>query len=178
MTPTTPSPSAWTHLRATLDPITRRLTGNYLAYSLNHSEYISTEYGTPELFRGYLTAKGYVPQRLSAAKRHPESGRLHVVSMRRRPREHPDAVAGTALAEYAPRVCQFHVHAFGTDVRPYLDVFSHLELAPDIRLLGNESVSDAISRIKMHYKPTYDFPDADRKTVNYLRGVKDPALDL
>jgi len=165
-------PTPWTRLRAAVDPVTRKTLGLYAAYSLTSEEYIGT------VKTDTFTPEGFSPERLSAAKRHPESGRLHVASLTRTPDEHPDAALGTGLVEYDPGQTQFHVHAFNTDVTGFLDVFSHYELRPTLRPVADENWGEAISRMAAHYRPTWDRPNVAREEWTYLRGVEDPVLDI
>lgn len=153
----TPTPSRWTRCRAAADPYTRRYLSLYTAYPLDRSEYVATVTGEIDALRTRLRAAGYTPQRLSAAKRHPETGRLHLLSMRRVPDEHPADAYGAAVASYPPQSCQYHLHAFPSPVHGQFDVFAHYELRPLIHPIE-------------HYRPTYG--------DTYLRGVADPALDL
>lgn len=170
----TPTPSAWTQLRAAVDPFTRRTLGLYSAYSLTSEEYIGTAHRSFPDLKATLEAAGYTPQKLSAAKRHPESGKLHLLSMRRVPDLHPfDPILGTGLKEWDGNQCQFHLHAFATDVSGFYDIFMHYELRPDFfRPTFNPE------RLREHYRPQYDFDHVDREKWTYLRGIQDPALDL
>lgn len=174
----TPTPSAWTQLRARVDPFTRRTLGLYSAYELTPEEYVTTVGNDNNALSKLCRDIGYEPQVLSAAKRHPGSGRLHVMSLRRRPSTHPPAALGSGLDDYDPRECQLHLHAFNTDVSGFVDVFTHYELAPDLRRLGNETWGGALARWREHYRPQYDFDHVDFGVVTYLRGIQDPALDL
>lgn len=155
-----PSPSLWTHARAALDPYARRWTGQYLAYPLTREEYVATVDYPLAVLKRHLRNCGYGAQRLSAAKRHPETKELHVLSMRKVPDLHPFDAVGTELAEYSPRSCQFHVHAFPSVTGTGLDVYSHYEYRPFTAPLR-------------HYRPTYDRDDTPRTEWTYLRGVTD-----
>lgn len=149
-------PSRWTRFRALLDPLAR-LFGYYTAYSLSSPEYVGTlKQSIPET-HNYLKHNAYQPQRLSAAKRHPDHGRLHDLSLRYIPSTHPDGALGTPLAqEFDPEECQFHVHIFRT--AEGVDVFSHYESRPD---LMRPNISR--KRLRTHYRPTWD--------ETYLRGI-------
>lgn len=173
-----PTPTLWTRLRAAADPFTRRTLGLYSAYALTPEEYVTTCGNDNNALGKLLADRGYEPARLSAAKRHPATGRLHVLSMRRRPETHPFAVAGTALEGTDPRRCQFHVHAMNTDVSGFVDVFAHYEYAPDLRPLGGETWREALARCRAHYRPTWDREDVNREEWTYLRGVEDPEAEL
>lgn len=145
-------PSVWTRLRGALDPLAR-VYGQYTAYRLHINEHVGHVDGmsVPDA-RDYLKAKGYTPQYLSAAKRHPETGQLHDLSYRRVPDAHPIEAEGTPIAKKSPRLCQYHVHAFR--VGGGVDWFSHYEYRPLM--------------LMKHYRPEYG--------ATYLRGVSD--LDI
>lgn len=167
-----PVPSAWTRLREAADPLARSI-GLYTAYTLPESEYVgsvdrlSVDPYTPTLtfadLRDYLAAHGYEPQYLSAAKRHPETGSLHLLSVRRVPDEHPEAVAGTALSDHPPGACQYHVHVCPGPVDGQYDLFSHYELRPLPMAVAGESCREAVARSARHYRPQ----------GAYLQGVTD-----
>jgi len=167
------TPTAWTRLRAAVDPFTRKTFGLYAAYPLTSQEYIGT---VKRADIDALADKGYEPERLSAAKRHPSSGRLHVASLRRVPSAHPSAAEGTALASYLSNQCQYHVHAFPTDADGFYDCFSHYELRPDLRPVAGETWSEAFDRMAAHYRPTWDRPYIDMNNWSYLRAVTDLTL--
>lgn len=152
-------PTLWTRLRGAVDPYTRRTLGLYTAYPLDCREHIATWNASLGLFRKSITNLGYEPQRLSAAKRHPQTGTLHALSMRRVPDRHPDDAEGTAIArEYDPEQCQYHLHAI--EVNGGYDIFSHYELSPSILHPRPNP-----ARLREHYRPTYG--------STYLRGVSD-----
>lgn len=140
--------SAWTRLRAALDPLARRYN-LYTAYTIGNSEFVGTMDGTVADAREQLRANGYTPQYLSAAKRLPGTGQLHDLSYRHVPETHPSAWTDD---RFAPSECQYHVHAFATD--DAVRLFSHYEVRPDTwRPLA----------LRTHYRPAYG--------QTYLRGV-------
>lgn len=149
-------PSSWTRFRAFLDPIARRF-GYYTSYSLSSPEYVGTLTQSLADIHYYLEQNAYQPQRLSAAKRHPDHGRLHDLSMRYVPSTHPDAAFDTPLVEdFRPEECQFHVHAFRTSYG--VEVFSHYEARPDLT-----QPTPSFERLRTHYRPSWD--------ETYLRGI-------
>lgn len=160
-------PSRWTRLRAHLDSVAR-LFGGYTAYTLSREEYIGSVYlpgGARDAYT-FLTKNGYEPQYLSAAKRHPETGALHELSMRNVPERHPPAtVTDDWMADiafhYNPSECQYHVHVFEHD--GIVEYFSHYELRPDVF-----GPSFSVGRLREHYRPEYG--------ETYLRGVSDLGL--
>ena len=152
--------SLWTDIRAAADPFARRL-GGYTAYRLSTMEYVGRvryPLGVHDA-RDHLESKGYEPQALSAAKRHPNTGALHDLSYRRVPEEHPDGADGATIADaYDPDECQLHVHVFET--AGWLEWFSHYELRPDVF-----RPSFSYDRLAEHFRPT--------PGETYLRGVTD-----
>lgn len=151
--------SSWTRLRDAVDPLTRELLGLYAAYDLDPDELARTApWRTKDEARSFLRERGYEPQHLSAAKRHPDDGRLHDLSYRRVPSVHPPEVDATALQDWPPDACQYHAHVFVYDSGA--DVFSHYELRPDFF-----APSFSIQRLRTHYRPRYG--------QDYLLGVSD-----
>lgn len=146
-------PSAWTLLRAALDPLARAY-GYYMAYTIGHDEYVGAlgDGYTLRDARKYLRQNDYEPQYLSAAKRLPVTGELHDLSYRRVPTAHPDEWSDP---RFAPEECQYHVHVWQSDGGPLF--FSHYETRPD-------RVGTAVE----HYRPT--------PGRTYLRGVTDLEL--
>lgn len=162
-------PSTWTELRGAIDPLVRPFD-LYTAYPLSEKERIGTTPTGPkgvDRARRRLRDRGYEPQYLSAAKRHPRTGQLHDLSFRRVPHEHPfeilkpDAEA-FAIQSWRPAECQYHVHVF--DLGDVLDWFSHYELRPDFFKPDLDVV-----RLTTHYRPRYG--------EEYLRGVTDLGLN-
>lgn len=154
-------PTLWTRLRAAADPITRQL-GFYTAYPLTEHEYVGEADLSVSGAIHYLRQNAYRAQLLSAAKRHPNTNRLHDLSYRRVPNQHPADAAGSELVErFDPSECQLHVHGFERDGR--LEFYSHYETRPDF---WNPSIS--FTRLRTHYHPTYG--------ATYLRGITD--LDI
>jgi len=161
-------PSAWTHLRAAVDPLVRPYH-LYTAYPLTDAEHIGTVAGESiRDARRALGMAGYEPQYLSAAKRHPETGALHDLSYRKVPDIHPvfDPIVSGGLKPYDAEQCQLHVHAF--DVPDGVAFYSHYELRPDLRPVAGETIGEAYRRLRTHYRPEYG--------DTYLRGVTDLPL--
>lgn len=146
--------SVFAQFLAALDPVARRF-GVYTAYRLSAKEYLGAVLFPLELrdARDYLRANDYEPHALAATKRHPETGQLHDLSYRRVPTEHPDAVENSAIADYDPQDCQYHVHCWVT--KRGVEFFSHYELRP-------------LKAPFEHYRPRYG--------STYHRGVTD--LDI
>jgi len=153
-------PTPWTELRALADPIARQF-GYYTAYPLHVDEYLGT-FDLSDVI-AFLRNNGYSPQRLSAAKRHPETNQLHDASFRRVPSEHPAGARGTRIADlFEPEQCQYHVHAFERENG--VEFFSHYEARPDF---FQPNVS--LTRLRTHYRPDWG--------ETYLIGVTDLELD-
>lgn len=153
-------PSTWTLLRAAVQPVVAPYN-LYTAYPLTEKELVATIATDTSRLRSFLRTRGYEPQYLSAAKRHPATRRLHDLSYRRVPDEHPPAVEGAALEAWPPSACQYHVHAFEMSERMAEGIFSvasHYELKPDLLPLDLE-------RLEIHYGPRYG--------QEYLRGITD-----
>ena len=133
-----------------LDPYLRKVN-LYSAYTLSEDEFIgNAKTVTDDYYIVYeLKERGYEElSLLEAAKKHPETGEVHHDSFRR-------------VDPESPR-WQWHIHLWGTD-GAYAEVYSHYELRPDFRLIGDESVSEAIERLRTHYRPNHG--------EEYLRGV-------
>lgn len=155
-------PTPWTELRALANPIAR-LFGYYTAYPLDPNEYLGTADLTLDSALSILWRYGYQPQWLSAAKRHPETNRLHDASYRRVPNEHPKAAAGRRLVtDFEPKQCQFHVHLF--ELEDGVEFYSHYEARPDF---VRPDIS--LGRLRTHYRPQWG--------ETYLQGVTDLELD-
>ena len=153
-------PTPWTELRALADPIARQF-GYYTAYPLHADEYLGTNHLSDAL--AYLQENDYHPQRLSAAKRHPETNQLHDASFRRVPTTHPEDAVGTELVDlFEPKECQYHVHAFERE--DGIDFYSHYEARPDFF-----QPHPSIPRLRTHYRPDWG--------ETYLLGVTDLDLD-
>ena len=140
------SPSKYTRLRDAADDAVSAF-GFYTSYTLSEGEHVGETPEPPLLTAGVLRAGGYEPLRLSAAKRHPEDGRLMLADLRRVDRD--DVTR------------QYHVHLWRSEGGG-TEVFSHRELRPDIRPVGEESVRDAYERVRTHYRPgdTYEEGEA------------------
>jgi len=172
------SPSLQTRLKALVDKYTP--SGWYAAYKLDAEELIGTfdlplDRAQVKLHKvGYGLLPTIFGVRLSAAKRHPETGELHDATRREVPRskaeiERVNELAhGTELEQYEPERLQLHVHLFerndGTT-----DVFSHLELRSDLHPVGTEDWSEAIGRLMIHYSP--------RHGKEYLQGATEPKVE-
>lgn len=141
-----------TRVFAALDPLLRSV-GLYSAYALSTEEFVGRVSTGIRGARRHLREREYSRHWLAAAKRHPRTGELDDGSYRRIPTEHPPNVAGTDLADYAPRDCQYHVHFFQTDRG--VEVYSHYELRP-------------LLHPREHYRPRY--------ASTYLKGVTDLIL--
>jgi hypothetical protein len=171
------TPSLQTRVKALVDKYTP--SGWYAAYKLDAEELIGTVMGLA-LFRGNLRDVGYksLPTvfgiRLSAAKKHPSTGKLHDVTLRKIPRSHSEQrrtdslTEGTELDDYEHERLQYHVHLFQRDDGK-TDVYSHLELRSDLHPVGTEDWSEAIGRLMIHYSP--------RHGKEYLQGVTEPKLE-
>lgn len=152
-------PTLFTRLRGAADPVARRF-GYYSAYELD-GEQIGTVSARPIVTKQLLGLKGYEQNRLSAAKRHPESGELHHYSLRRVDPEDPQR--------------QYHVHLWPVeDDTSRTEVHSHRELRPDLSPVGSESWPEAYERMRRHYRPgdTYEPQAADsvaRKVLDVPR---------
>ena len=135
------------------DPYARKV-GYYTAYTLSKDEFIgTTPYTTPGI-HWYLPDSGYAQlSLLEAAKFHPETGAVHDFSYRK-------------VDPESPR-WQWHIHGWlnkgESPKETYYELFSHYEYRPDFRLIGDESVSEAIERLRTHYRPNHG--------EEYLRGV-------
>lgn len=156
--------SAWTRLRAAVDPIARQYNA-YTAYTISQAEHVGTYHGPLGEFRRILQHEGYEPQYLSAAKRHPGTNQLHDLSYRKVPDRHPaDTITGNWMADIAfdwqPEACQYHVHAFAVE-EDVISVYSHYELKPDLWPPNP-------TRWRIHYTPT--------PGETYLRRVTDLEL--
>jgi len=141
-------PTLFTRLRGAADPLARRF-GHYTAYELDGEE-IGTVSAVPNVTRRLLELKGYEENRLSAAKRHPETGELHHFSLRRIDPDDPQR--------------QYHVHLWPVaDDSSRTEVHSHRELRPDLSPLAGETWREAAERARTHYRPgdTYEPRAAD-----------------
>jgi len=171
------APTFQTRLKGLLDKYTP--DSLYTAYELSDEEYIGS-FGVPvdrvavKLHKaGYRSLPTVFGILLSAAKRHPETGKLHDVTRRKVPRSTAEKARtdeltrDTDLADYDYERLQFHVHLF--DTPDGTDVFSHLELRSDLHPVGTEDWSEAIGRLMIHYSP--------RHGKEYLQGASEPKLE-
>lgn len=163
-----------------IDPIVRKLSGDrlYTSYEIDEKEFVG-KIALPESYEmeSFLKQNGYENIWFEATKTHPETGETHELSMRK---THgmmdtsPYTIRGTGLREYDFRQRQWHVHGFRVD--GYMEFYSHYELRGDPWPIGSECISEAIRRMRSHYRPTWDRDIIDRSKWTYLRGVADPAL--
>ena len=172
------SPSLQTRLKALANRYTP--DGWYAAYELDTEEHVGTienvvAHATQRLRSvGYGSLPTVLGIRLSAAKRHPETGALHDATVRKVPTTVvecgavDDVAKGTELADYEYERLQYHVHAFGRKDGT-TDVFCHLELRSDLHPVGSEDWSEAIGRLMIHYSPKH--------SSEYLEGATEPKLE-
>ena len=162
-----------------IDPIARRV-GLYTSYELSGKEYVgSVEINTSNVFKdakdlrppfvmehdlyrtlttnGYETSPTFAGITLEAAKIHPESGRVHDVSLRKVDPENNQK--------------QYHLHYWLESVEEgyEAELFSHHEYRPDLKILEGETLADAIERLRTHYRPEWD-------TDEYVRGKADQTV--
>src|SRR6056297_612785 len=142
-----------------LDPIARRI-GLYTSYELDEREYIGR--GPPGLVRklldrGYEKPPTFAGIPLAAAKEHPETGRVHDVSLRK-------------IDEDNPRM-QYHIHYWiersGKGAKA--EIYSHYEYRPDFARVADETTGEMIERLRTHYRPDYT-------NGEYIQGKADPTL--
>ena len=128
-----------------LDPIARKI-GFYTSYTLDEAEYIGD--GKLAIVRqlregGYETPPTFAGIPLAAAKEHPETGRVHDVSLRK-------------VDEDNPRM-QYHIHYWieRTGDEAEVEIYSHYEFRPDFKPVGEETTGEMIERLRTHYRPVY-----------------------
>jgi len=171
-------PSFQTRLKGLLNKYTP--DSLYTAYELSDEEHIGT-FDVPvdrAAVKIYKAGYGSLPTvfgiLLSAAKRHPETGKLHDVTRRKVPRSKAEIervnelVRGTELENYEAERLQFHVHLFQRNDGT-IEVYSHLEFRSDLQSVGTEDKSEAFGRLMEHYNPRYD--------RTYLEGASEPKLE-
>jgi len=132
-----------------LDPLARRL-GGYLAYTLDESEFIgqASKQAVRELeFFKWEEPPTTVGISLEAAKKHPETGRVHSHSLRK-------------VNQNDPR-WQYHLHTWPVNGEMY-SLACHEELRPDFTLIEGETLVDAKTRLERHFRPVYG--------TDYFRG--------
>lgn len=131
-------------LKAELDSFTRPF-GIYLAYQLDHSEYVGRGWfpaGLHDLYVYLTESNEYEPTHFEAAKYHPDTGDLHELSLRR-------------IDACNPR-WQWHIHCWSLPDRTgSFELYSHYELRPDPFPIDKESITTMINRLQEHYRPTY-----------------------
>jgi len=162
-----------------LDPIARKI-GFYTSYELDESEYIgSVDINTENVFEasenlrppfvmerdfyrtletnGYEKPPTFAGIPLAAAKEHPETGRVHDVSLRK-------------IDEDNPRM-QYHIHYWiersGKGAKA--EIYSHYEYRPDFARVADETTGEMIERLRTHYRPDYT-------NGEYIQGKADPTL--
>lgn len=149
----------------------------YTAYEVDEAEYLGRYRASADETATMLRDNGYHYQLFAAEKRNESTGKTDDGSYARIPDIHPEAAAGTALADTTPKECQYHVHLFertDTDVSGVVtDLYGHYEIHP-YPWTPTWSIRRAYPR---HYYPTWDRPDTPRSEWTYLRGVRDPQLD-
>ena len=147
-------PTLFTRLRGAADPLARRV-GHYTAYTLN-DELVGYADEPIEAVAAELRSLSYEPNPLSAAKRHPATGELHHYSLRR---IDPD-----------DRHRQYHVHLWPSSGEAPTEVHSHRELRPDPSRVEGETWSEAVERMRTHYRPgdTYEPREAGEAAATLL----------
>lgn len=132
-----------------LDPIARKL-GFYSAYELSSEEYLGEIKTIDDDGYGYLkyaltSEMGYEKSpklmgiRLEAAKISPHWATVHDYSYRKVDPENPR--------------WQWHIHVWENSA--HSEIYSHYEYRPDVTLIDGESVSEAIERLRTHYRPSW-----------------------
>lgn len=134
-------------IRSRLDPVARRV-GLYTAYTLDESERVG-RVSDPDMLRslGFEPTPTLAGIPLEAAKYHPETGETHDLSLRR--------------VDRTDETRQYHVHVFGHEV------FSHSELRPDPKPIGDETVRDMVSRLRTHYRPGETYIEGDTPDLGF-----------
>lgn len=115
--------------------------GGYATYELNEAEFVTTiaDVG-PDSVARMLQLNNYERMSLLAAlKKEPGGPRYDSASLRRVDPDHPRR--------------QWHVHLF--DGPRAVGVYSHYEYRPDLTRVADESVREAVARLREHYKPTW-----------------------
>jgi hypothetical protein len=161
-----------------IDPYLRRV-GLYSAYTLDEKEFVgSVGIDTSNVFKkledrrppfvmehdfyntltanGYETSPTFAGITLEAAKIHPKTGDVHDVSLRKVDPENNQK--------------QYHLHYWLESVEEGYEaqLFSHHEYRPDVRILDGETLSEAIERLKTHYRPEWG--------ESYIRGKADQTV--
>ena len=152
-----------------IDPVAR-LLGFYTSYELHESEFVGTvEIDTSNVFNdpenmnppfvmehdlyhylewiGYERNPTFMGLSLVAAKQHPETGRVHDVSLRKVDPENERR--------------QYHLH-YWVD-RHSAQIAVHWEYRPDFEILEGETLGEAVERLRTHYRP-------DWSTDEYQKG--------
>jgi hypothetical protein len=147
----------------TIDPLARK-AGLYTSYEISESEYIGSIF-CPDgwTIKPRLKRLGYEDIWFEATKTHPETGQIHDLALRKvhgmTDTTPPEAEGKPILnRHYAKR--QWHLHGFR--VNGHLELYSHYEIRGDPYPIENESLSQAITRCKNHYRPSKG---------TYLKGV-------
>lgn len=135
----------------------------YAAYQLGRAEHVDTVPRDPFTVRHDLFALGGYERTsvLSAAKYHPrDADRVDVASLRR--------------VDPADPRRQYHVHLFDEGTAG-TSICSHLEYRPDLRPVGDESIGEAVDRLREHYSPSWGSGWGDG--VTYVQGAHCEAVD-
>lgn len=69
---------------------------------------------------------------------------------------------------------QYHVHLFDEGTAG-TSIYSHLEYRPDIHPVGDESLDDAVARLREHYSPSWGSEWGPG--VTYVQGAHCDAVD-
>jgi hypothetical protein len=135
-----------------IDPLARKV-GLYTSYQLSQKEYVGLfEAPISELkAAGYEHPPTFAGIGLEAAKQHPLNQSVHDVSLRK-------------VDPNNPRM-QYHIHIW--DYRPK-ELYSHYEFRPDLKVLAGETLSEAIERLRTHYRPEWG--------ESYIRGKADQTV--
>ena len=144
-------------LRRKLNPIARRF-GFYTAYMLDDREFVGELPNAPVWWQthGYESNPTVAGIPLSAAKIHPSTGQTHDISVRKVDPENTQK--------------QYHLHYWLESVEEgyEAELFSHHEYRPDLKILEGETLSDAIERLRTHYRPEWG--------ESYIRGKADQTV--
>jgi hypothetical protein len=164
-------------LLSTIDPYLRKI-GLYSSYTLSKEEFVGTvEINTSNVFQdtmnppfvmehdfyrrlecfGYEKPPTFLGVPLIAAKKHPETARIHDVSLRKVDIENTRK--------------QYHLHYWleSLDDGYEAEIAVHREYRPDITILEGETLAQAKNRLETHYRPAYG--------TNYEKGKLDSDLE-
>ena len=150
-------------LRQVTYPAVDRLlepVGMYATYELTDAEFVThvRDLDAADVAR-ILRGNGYESVSLLAAlKKEPGGPRYDSASLRR--------------VDPRNRRRQYHVHLF--DGASGTAVYSHYEYRPDLAPVAGESLRDAVTRLREHYKPTWGREWGDG--VTYVLGRTDDVV--